>query len=424
MRSRPTILFFNTSDTYGGAARAMQRIIESLPADRFIIKLAVKKKYSADERVIEIPRKSFILLGWEILKLIYLRLLVFRTFRTENTILHSPGYVSKLDKASVIRKINPDIIHLHWVGQNLFTVKELATLEKPLVWTFHDMWAFCGAEHVSYDDRYITGYTSQDRPATESGFDLNRWVWRRKVKAFSQIHNLHIVCPSDWMSACAKESTLFRKFPVSTIVNGLDVNLFHPADKKAARARLGLPARKRIVLFGAMDGTIDRNKGYEYLIAALNILGETKSGKNLHLVVFGNRGEMPTEIAGIPLTAVGLISSDKKLAQVYSCADVTVVPSLIESFGQAASESLACGTPVACFDTSGLKTVVDHKVNGYRAQCFSSEDLAKGIGWILSSEKNRVKLSKAARKKALTRFSLKNLSEKYCKIYEIVGQTS
>ena len=62
-----------------------------------------------------------------------------------------------------------------------------------------------------------------------------------------------------------------------------------------------------------------------------------------------------------------------------------VVPSRVESFGQTASESMACGNPVVAFSTTGLKDIVDHKVNGYLAKPFETEDLANGIKYVMNS---------------------------------------
>ena len=82
----------------------------------------------------------------------------------------------------------------------------------------------------------------------------------------------------------------------------------------------------------------------------------------------------------------------------YSAADVMVVPSIQESFGQTASEAMACETPVVAFSTTGLTDVVDHKENGYLAKPFKADDLAHGIDWVVRNE-NYSTLSKNARVK-------------------------
>jgi glycosyltransferase involved in cell wall biosynthesis len=47
---------------------------------------------------------------------------------------------------------------------------------------------------------------------------------------------------------------------------------------------------------------------------------------------------------------------------------------------------MSCGTPAVCFDATGPKDIVDHKINGYLAKPFDPSDLAAGIDWVLSDE--------------------------------------
>jgi glycosyltransferase involved in cell wall biosynthesis len=82
---------------------------------------------------------------------------------------------------------------------------------------------------------------------------------------------------------------------------------------------------------------------------------------------------------------LGLIKDDNFLAGVYSAADITIVPSRSESFGQVAAESLSCGTPVAAFNTSGLKDIIDHKETGYLADYLDIADLARGVEYLLNN---------------------------------------
>lgn len=411
------ILMLNTSDSYGGAARATQRIRKSLAHSRFKLQMAVKFQTLAGEETHVIPLKSIISLAIEYLKLLFLKIFILRSFRTENPILHSPAFVSKLNARSLIDDINPDIIHLNWIGNNLMTIADIGKIKTPMVWTLHDMWAFCGAEHVSYDERYVEGYMSNNRPESESGFDLNRWVWKRKQRSYRKIPQLQIVCPSPWLAECAAKSALFQGRKIYVIPNGLDAELFAPCDRGKIRKKLNLPENKKILLFGAVDSVTEKNKGYDLLIETLRLLSNGSFATDLHLLIFGNTKPLPAYLEHIPLQGMGLITDDTLLAQLYGAADVTIVPSLIESFGQTASESLSCGTPVACFDTSGLKSVVDHRVNGYRAECYSPDDLAAGIEWICTDPARYNSLRAAARDKVLKAFTLPILAENYSRVY-------
>jgi glycosyltransferase involved in cell wall biosynthesis len=101
----------------------------------------------------------------------------------------------------------------------------------------------------------------------------------------------------------------------------------------------------------------------------------------------------------------------------YSAADVMVVPSIQESWGQTASESLTCATPVVAFKATGLKDIVDHQQNGYLANPFEIEDLAQGIAWVLEDTERYQKLRHSAREKAEREFALELQARRYLSLY-------
>jgi len=108
---------------------------------------------------------------------------------------------------------------------------------------------------------------------------------------------------------------------------------------------------------------------------------------------------------GLKANYVGNIHDNLTLALIYAAADVMVISSIEEAFGLTAAEALACGTPVVCFDVGGLKDIVDHQENGYRAVCFDANDLARGIHWVLENPERWSKLSSQASSKANSCFS-------------------
>ena len=113
---------------------------------------------------------------------------------------------------------------------------------------------------------------------------------------------------------------------------------------------------------------------------------------------------------------MGHLHDDISLRLFYSAIDLLVVPSRLEAFGQTASESLACATPVVAFGTSGLLDIIDHKVNGYLAKPFETEDLSNGMKFILNSTQYE-ELCDNARQKSITRFDSRIVSTKYKELY-------
>ena len=88
----------------------------------------------------------------------------------DDPVCHTFGRVS----AGLVNKINAGdagVVNLHWIS-NMLSVADIGRLQKPIVWTLHDMWAFCGGEHYAPagdDARFRRGYRSDNRPTGERG---------------------------------------------------------------------------------------------------------------------------------------------------------------------------------------------------------------------------------------------------------------
>ena len=139
---------------------------------------------------------------------------------------------------------------------------------------------------------------------------------------------------------------------------------------------------------------------------------------DLELVVFGASEPENAVDLGFKIHYLGTFQDDISLALIYSSADVMIVPSTQEAFGQTASEALACGTPVVAFASTGLQDIVMHQMDGYLAQPFEIDDLAEGIAWILKDSDRHLKLRLKARQKAERQFSLELQARRYLSIYE------
>ena len=105
----------------------------------------------------------------------------------------------------MINSSDADVVNLHWVQAEMLSIADISRIAKPLVWTLHDMWAFSGAEHCAWDNRWRDGYRRNNRPKHERGFDLNRWAWQRKRKYWRR--PMQIVCPSQWLADCGRQRT-------------------------------------------------------------------------------------------------------------------------------------------------------------------------------------------------------------------------
>ena len=199
-----SILHVNHSDISGGAARAAYRIHRSLLGARVDSRMRVIHKSSDDESIQEGLPAGNGLIRRRIRS--HLARLPLRGFRTANPILHSAAWPD----TGLGRELNAsdaDVLNLHWLGTGTISIEEIGRLTKPVVWTLHDMWAFCGAEHYADDrpdSRFRLGYRPDNCPPDERAKDLNRVIWQRKHRYWRL--PMEIAYLSAWLADCVRES--------------------------------------------------------------------------------------------------------------------------------------------------------------------------------------------------------------------------
>jgi glycosyltransferase involved in cell wall biosynthesis len=409
------VLHLSTFDLAGGAARAAYRIHQGLLRFDIDSQMVVQHKQSRDPTVITAESKLVAKLrsigDSTVLKFYQHRQQIFSPQWFPDNLLRS------------VNRFTPDIINLNWVCNGFVPVEALTKFKQPLVWTLQDMWAFTGGCHYTLGcDLYKVSCGNCPQLQSNRDADLSRSVWRRKTKAWKNL-NLTVIAPSEWMAKCARTSSLFRDVRIEVIPFGLDTTVFKPITSHIARELLNLPQNKQLVLFGAVDATGDKRKGFHLLQTALTKLKQSGWGDRIELVVFGSsKPDKPLEI-GFPIHYLGKLQ-DESLRNAYSAADVMIAPSIEEAFGQTASESLACGTPSVVFTNTGLKDIVDHKQNGYVSNYCDEEDLANGIAWVLEDSERLQALRHAAREKAECEYAMEIQANRYLSLFhEILNQT-
>ena len=404
------VIQLNHSDINGGAARAAYRIHHALRHAGVDSQMWVDSTTTGDWTVQ--GHDSKLRKGFAKLRPALGGSLFNPVFKTSNKIIHSPAILPS-GRVNELNSSDADVLHLHWVQNEMLSISDIGRLRKPIVWTLHDMWAFCGAEHIAWDERWRTGYHKNNRPIHESGFDLNRWTWERKRRRWK--NPMHIVTPSRWLADCVRESALMMDWQVSVVPNPIDCELWQPVEQRLARKLLSLPEDVPLILFGTSGANSAHHKGFDLLTSALSHLrGTTPS---LELVVFGQLAPRNPPDLGFPVHYIGHLYDDLSLRVLYSAADALIIPSRIDNLPNTGLEAMACGTPVIAFNTCGLPDIVDHLLTGYLAKAFDPEDLALGIKTIISGTYDSKKIRLNCRKTALLKFSSDISAEEYKKIY-------
>lgn len=408
------------SDTSGGAARAAYRIHTIVNAAGTHSVMLVKTKKSNDNTVVSVASYN----KPDVFKTLYrflrlklankLQKVSWNRYPNRDRVFLSDLRSEPLNGA--LQKADFDVLHLHWINLRFLNIKELEKVKKPIIWTLHDCWPFTGICHYFYDcEKFQCSCGNCPFLHSDREKDLSWEVWNKKQKIYTKL-NLHIVAPSQWLGEAARQSTLFSKFPVTVIPNPIDTKLFAPGSRNLACDALGLDKNRVYIMFAAMNAIEDTNKGFDKLVLALSYLEKYASTYEIGLLIIGSDKPLDTLRTSIPVYNMGVVTTEENMVNVYRASKLSIVPSLSENLSYAIMESMACGTPVVAFDIGGNSDMIDHQQNGYLAEAFSGEDLAKGIHWCLQAD--REKLSQQTRKKIEDNFAMDIVARKYIDLYK------
>lgn len=416
------VLHLSTNDIIGGAARAAYRLHQGLcrhqGTESFML---VRRRDSTDGGVLRfLPSRKLSdrirrrLRKWRIDR-DFSRYEESRPEGAERFSDDRSQYGTELTE-----QIPPcDVINLHWVGEfvDYGALFRMLPEEVPVVWTLHDMNPFTGGCHYDQGcDRYVGRCGACPQLGSTEEYDLSRQIYVRKKAALSEMSTdrVQIVADSHWLAQEAQRSSLLGRFPVSVIHYGLDLDTFAPREHALARSVLGVPPEAEVLLFVSASVENSR-KGFSLLVQALTGI---EGLPNLFLLsVGGGKPGFPSRLAHEHLGRVG---NDRFLSLIYSAADVFVIPSLQEAFGQTALEALACGTPVVGFDVGGIPDMVRPGITGLLARVGSVDELRDAIAGLLGDPVAREAMAENCRRIAVEEYALEVQARRYIELYEKV----
>jgi len=392
------VLHLSTYSRGGGAARAASAV------DRALTSVGVESRLVSAHGPRFVAAKNADRLLW------HLQRSPLESWR-------SPARFGSLS-AREINRSSADIINLHWVTDGFLSIEQIGKIDKPVVMSLYDMWAFCGTEHYGVDSptaRWRTGYTSANRPAMDTGWDIDRDAWQRKRDAWP---GFHIVPASTWLTEAARHSALFESWPLTRIPHPVDPVTFQPLDKQQARAALGLDPKRPTIAFLASAGITDTRKGFDLLADALTRLPNQSDIPQI-LLVGPTPG--PSALPGqVDVRAIGNAPDDASLVRAYCAADVLAVPSREDNMPLTAMEAQMCGRPVVAFDIGGLPDIVQHESTGYLAGPFDTRDFARGLERALDDARTAGNWGQRARERAERTWGFTPVAQQYLDVYQQV----
>jgi len=306
-----------------------------------------------------------------------------------------------------------DLVHSHywlsgWVGSRL---KEQWSV--PLVHMFHTLGILKNSVLQGKKER---------EPA-------KRLLIERQIMKWAD----GLIAPNPW----EREQMIIQDAPsskIQVVPCGVDLNLFKPIPSSRAQKFLGLSRRDFILYVGRIDAV----KGIDVLIRAFHhlIQAPLKGSQELGLIIIG--GELDADgldkseemkslrkmVTKMNLQErVAFWGSQRQdfLPYFYSAARALVLPSRYESFGMAALEAMASGTPVIASRVGGLQYTVEDEESGL---LFTEGDwrmLSENIREVIENRRLKDKLVKAA----LTRvkqYSWPKIARKVLSLYNSLNK--
>jgi D-inositol-3-phosphate glycosyltransferase len=190
---------------------------------------------------------------------------------------------------------------------------------------------------------------------------------------------------------------------VRIVPHGVDRSRFHPGDRTAARAALGVSSEHLLAFVGRLQPL----KAPDVAVRALALLRRQRPGLDVELLVVGgpsgNGADEPARLAALArqegvADRVRFLPArpHDRLAGIYQAADLLLVPSRSESFGLVSLEAQACGTPVVAARVGGLRYAVGDGTTGVLLEDHDPACWAATVGELLASPRRLAAMGVAA----------------------------
>ena len=366
------VVHVSYSDSNGGAAIAARRHHEKMIAMGVESSLVVIDRQNNGEGVVKLP------VGINV----FMRKVLYKLFRVLYRPFGTWSFGIPGNDISEVKEVKEaDVVILHWVNNWAVSLKSIGKFldsGKRVVWFMHDMWPLTGGCHYSMQCRKF------ERECKECPHLGARWLpdiarvqFNAKQRLLGSRGNLSFVTPSRWLAGEVKRSALFGSNRVEVSPNPIDMRAFYIMDRLKARQQLGLPADRKLILFGA-DTIHSPYKGWKYIREIIE-----QGDIDADWVIYGSmKGDNPFD-SDPHVHALGRVSGAERLRALYNAADVFVTPTLADNYPNVILEAAACGTPTVAFNTGGVPEMIEHGVTGYITARNEAAHLREGIEDVL-----------------------------------------
>ena len=276
-----------------------------------------------------------------------------------------------------------DVFNLHWYARflSLRNIEQLSLSGKPVVVTIRDMNPLTGGCHYFHGcQNWALGcincpqFGFKELPLPNATLAVKRALWK--------LSNIAVVVLSDHTLRIIEQSPLFGLCRLEKIPNPIDTSIFKLVDRDKARHEFGVPTNKRAIAY--LPSFSSAIKGATHAVDALRCLAAILPADRCIILCAGDL-EQPLDVP-FPIINIGFIREKSRLARFYASADVTMIPSLEETFSNTAAESVACGTPIVGFNVGAIPEI-GQGVRGSTVPLYDAPSLARALANQLTRER-------------------------------------
>ena len=242
------------------------------------------------------------------------------------------------------------------------------------------------------------------------------------ITQFSILRSHGLTAVSDFLKRETVRDFSVPESRIEVVPNFVDTRIYRPGLEPCHRATLA-PDGEKIVMHISNFRPVKRVEDVVEIFA--RVLGEIPS----RLVLVGDGPDLPR--ARVKVEELGIrdrvvfLGEYTPVQELLSCSDLFLLPSGSESFGLAALEAMACGSPVVASRVGGLPEVIMDGETGYLCEAGDIDEMAAASIKILSDDKHRKELSDAGRAFAVKHFSSECIVPQYEEYYRrILGSRS